>query len=665
MQLPEEGSRKAVTLQTHLRWSRCRRAKQCDGIGAAPLLKRPCPAIGCGEVGVERRVAAVQRRPDDLGGVPAEGRAREAIPGGVNDRKPVGGGSAVALGSAPVGALDPDLVERQVVAVHAVTEHVIVEDGGDHWPVPDGDANAARLHDDESPRRALHDDRVVVVGDLGQTQALVVDVALVEVIEVLVAALRDGAAHAAAAQGAEVDGVRARADGEAIPGRHVVVQALLALDGVPVGAVLDAAVAEVAGLRRAVAVRAALLEGTAAAGLEGVGVRALLPPQVGVGLDAPRARAARLDGAEINVGDPDYFHVTAVPDFNLPGDVVVPVQEHLDLNSLNRSRGGFQSGEKKSRNKREKAGEAPRRAFSGNSPPAPRRQASTAPSPSFLMSSSFFEMLFGLKSSSVNSGIPWARPPSLLKLMIREDAVDGSRRGRCPRNPAWTFAVGNTLERPADHTTATPEVGIAPVAENCRTFFVERVATSFPSLSRSRTRGSPVGRPMKKKTLAKLVYRRPIVVRRRSTPTKQRECHDASWGQVQCRLRTRRPGRTGKGYAGGSNMTDGPPEPGKGQGRSRGSQDQSWSRAFRFFCPSTRSFLHFVLSRGQPLRCVFVRKPRAAAADVQAGVVAFFVPGWIPIESTPWISRDFQSNPEIPDLHDSDFRISLSGCGYV
>lgn len=102
-----------------------------------------------------------------------------------------------------------------------------------------------------------------------------------------------------------------------------------------------------------------------------------------------------------------------------------------------------------------------------------------------------------------------------------------------PRNPAWTFAVGNTLERPADHTTATPEVGIAPVAENCRTFFVERVATSFPSLSRSRTRGSPVGRPMKKKTLAKLVYRRPIVVRRRSTPTKQRECHDASWGQVQ------------------------------------------------------------------------------------------------------------------------------------
>ncbi|EJK62562.1 hypothetical protein THAOC_16818, partial [Thalassiosira oceanica] len=30
-----------------------------------------------------------------------------------------------------------------------------------------------------------------------------------------------------------------------------------------------------------------------------------------------------------------------------------------------------------------------------------------------------------------------------------------------------------------------------------------------------------------------------------------------------------------------------------------------------------------------------------------SGVVAIFVPEWIPIESVPWISMDFQSNPEI------------------
>ncbi|EJK63318.1 hypothetical protein THAOC_16030, partial [Thalassiosira oceanica] len=32
--------------------------------------------------------------------------------------------------------------------------------------------------------------------------------------------------------------------------------------------------------------------------------------------------------------------------------------------------------------------------------------------------------------------------------------------------------------------------------------------------------------------------------------------------------------------------------------------------------------------------------------------VAFFVPEWIPGESAPWISKDFQSNPEIARLHD-------------
>ena len=279
---PKQGL--LATPQTHLRRSFCRRAKHHDGIVSAL-------GVGYDEVGVARRIAGVRRKPEDLGGVPAEGRAREALPGGVNNRFPVGGGSAVALGRAPVVALDPDLVERQTVGdIHGVGEHVVGKDGSDHGRVPDVVATAARPQDDESSRRALHGDRVGFVGDRGYVLALVVDVAQSSWL-VCRPALRGSAAHAAAvALSTEIHGVRASA-GAAILWLHVEVPASFAHLWVCIGAVLFADVAEIAGLRRAVAVGAALIEGCIGT-LEDVCVRALLPPQVGVALEAPRAFVA-------------------------------------------------------------------------------------------------------------------------------------------------------------------------------------------------------------------------------------------------------------------------------------------------------------------------------------------------------------------------------------
>ena len=147
------------------------------------------------------------------------------------------------------------------------------------------------------------------------------------------------------------------------------------------------------------------------------------------------------------------------------------------------------------------------------------------------------------------------------------------------------------------------------MAENCRTFFVERIAT-IPLSVATRTRSNLVGRPMEKKKRRQTCRNGPRSSAVGLPPQNQaRDCHELL--QVGGVMVSR-----GVHRIGWPSITAGPPEPQEGTGGDpialskgggerdvEGPQDQHETNIFcpfdrglsppRFFCPFDRAFFSF------------------------------------------------------------------------